>query len=246
MSGFFSKDMILGSALERASMGGGAWWAVYVTGVVGGFITAFYSMRLIALTFWNKQGEASEHAHESPDVMTIPLTILAALSVLGGLLGLPALLGSMGEFMPHWLAPLLAPRGMEAEAGGHTLEVAAIAISSVAAILGVALSYKTYVDVPSSPAWEGGPLRAFLAGAWGIDAAYRRFIVEPVMSFAHGLWEVVDAAILDRGFVDGFGRLARGAGELASSLETGRVARYAAYVAVGAVVVVAAAVVRLQ
>jgi NADH-quinone oxidoreductase subunit L len=244
MSGFFSKDMILGSALERASMGGGAWWGVYLVGMAGAFITAFYSTRLIALTFWNKQGEASEHAHESPDVMTVPLTILAALSILGGLLGLPALFGSAGEFMPHWLSPLLAPHGVEAEAGGHGLEAAALGISSVVAIFAVFLSYKMYVDVPASPAWESKPIRAFLAGAWGIDAAYRRFIVEPVMSFAHGLWEVVDAAILDRGFVDGFGRLARGAGELASSLETGRVARYAAYVAVGAVVVIAAAVVR--
>src|SRR5581483_10872207 len=224
------------------------------TGVFGGFITAFYSTRLIALTFWNKPGEASQHAHESPDVMTVPLMILAVLAVLGGFLGLPALLGSGGLLLPHWLEPILKTHVANvgehgAEAAEHAAvgrEVAAFAISTMAALAGIFLSYKTYVDQPLPAAEIGaGPLaptRSFLAGAWGIDAAYRRFIVEPVMSFAHGLWEIADATLLDKGLVDGAGRLARGFGELASALETGRVARYAAYLAVGAVALLAAAV----
>ncbi|MEZ0228664.1 MAG: NADH-quinone oxidoreductase subunit L [Planctomycetota bacterium] len=255
-SGYFSKDMILGSAFMKAMDHGSGWWLVYVTGVVGGLLTAFYSTRLIALTFWNKPGEASQHAHESPDVMTVPLVVLACLSILGGLLGLPELLGHVGNWMPEWLKPLLAPiagehaapaHGEEAAAAHHAgREMIAIGISTVAALVGIAAGFKTYVNAPL-PAFEigAGPLagvRAFLANAWGIDAAYRRFIVEPVMAFAHGLWEIADAAILDRGLVDGAGRLARGFGELASSLETGRVSRYAAYLAVGAVALIAAAV----
>ncbi len=250
-SGFFSKDLILGSALDKALDAGSGWWLVYLAGVVGGFITAFYSTRLIALTFWNKPGEASEHAHESPDVMTMPLAVLAVLAVLGGLLALPEGLHATGAalLLPGWLAPILAPNTAEvvtAAEGSGVRELAAFAISTFAALAGVALGWKVYVNAPL-PAAETGtgswaPARAFLANAWGIDAAYRRFIVEPVMAFAHGLWEIVDVAILDRGLVDGAGRLARGFGELAGSFETGRVARYAAYIALGAAVLLAASV----
>ncbi|MBI3726394.1 NADH-quinone oxidoreductase subunit L, partial [bacterium] len=121
-AGFFSKDMILGKALERALSSGApaGWWLVYLLGVAGGLLTAFYATRLIALAFLGKQGEASEHAHESPPLMTGPLVALAVLATLGGLLGLPELLGHrVGAALPRFLEPVLAAhRGAEAASEG--------------------------------------------------------------------------------------------------------------------------------
>ncbi len=244
LSGFFSKDMILGAALEKGLDHHWAWGAVYAVGVVGGFITAYYSARLIVLTFLGRPGEAAEHAHESPDVMTWPLVILAVLSVLGGFLGLPAFLGHAGGALNAFLEPVLATGEHVAEGSGR--EIMAMAISGIAALLGAGLGYLKYAAAPLPAAEIGAgpfaPVRRFLASAWGIDAFYRRFIVEPVMAFAGYLWQIFDVAILDKGLVDGTGRLAEGFGKLASSLQTGRVARYAAYLALGAAALVVAAV----
>jgi NADH-quinone oxidoreductase subunit L len=266
LSGFFSKDMILGHALEKATAHGAspAWFLVYAVGVIGGFITAFYSTRLIAMAFYGPEGETAKHAHESPPVMTGPLVVLAALSVLGGLLGLPGLLPEWSALaLPRFLQPILAPAAEltaeaahavhgaaahEAAHGSAKIELLAILISSAAAIAGVLLGRSYYLlgKMPESVrlAEEGkgslAGLRGLLTQAWRVDEAYRRFIAEPVLDFSKTLWKLADDALLDRGIVDGFGRIARGMGELVTAFQTGRVARYAAYVAVGAVALLVA------
>ena len=122
----------------------------------------------------------------------------------------------------------------------------AILISTIAALAGAFLGWTTYANgaVPVITEAEDGrgalaPVKRVLANAWGIDGLYYRFIVDPVMGIGRWLWEYVDDAFLDRGLVDGVGRLARGLGELVTSFQTGRVGRYAAYLAVGAVAILA-------
>jgi NADH-quinone oxidoreductase subunit L len=257
-AGFFSKDMILGHAFERAMDGPWQWGLVYVLGVVGGFLTAFYSMRLIVLAFFGKPGDAAAHAHESPPNMTVPLVVLAVLAILGGLLGLPAVGVPAGASLalPHFLDPILGtgahaasgtvPAAAAEHAESASREVMAMLISTIAALGGAFVGWTAYAKgglpvITEAETGQGalGPLKPVLASAWGIDGLYYRVFVDPLMGMASWLWEYVDTAFLDRGLVDGVGRLARGFGELVTSFQTGRVARYAAYVAVGAVAVLA-------
>src|SRR5262249_35018371 len=106
MSGFFSKDEILAHTFEH----GGAYYALWAIGLATAAMTAFYTWRMVALTFFGPERfhEAGVHPHESPSVMTLPLGILAVLSVFGGVLGLPAVFGAT-NVIGEWLAPVLEP-----------------------------------------------------------------------------------------------------------------------------------------
>ena len=114
LSGFFSKDEILWQAFS-SSHGSPVLWVI---AALAAGITAFYMFRLVFLTFFGKSRmdpEVEKHAHESPWTMTVPLTILAVLSVAGGWIGIPAVLGGSNLF-EHWLAPVFHP---VAAAGAH-------------------------------------------------------------------------------------------------------------------------------
>ena len=254
VGGYFSKDMILGKALEVALDPHHPWMlVVYGMGAIGGLITAFYSMRLIAFAFLGKPGRTAEHAHEAPPLMAQPLMILAVLTLLSGLLGLPAFAGFGGgsDLLEHFLEPAIGSGPVvHAVEHGAGAEITAVIISTILALAGAGLGYVAYARGPMT-SWlddaEAGrgslaQPRRFLANAWGIDALYRSAIVEPIFETARALWELVDDALLDRGIVDGAARLARGFAELMAELENGWVLRYAAYVAVGVIAILAASV----
>ena len=100
-SGFFSKDEILSHAFAQSP-------TLYILGVIGAMLTAFYMFRMLYLTFYGKfrgTHEQEHHLHESPSTMTIPLIVLAILSALGGLLGIPESLGGH-HWLQHWLEPV--------------------------------------------------------------------------------------------------------------------------------------------
>ena len=113
-AGFVSKDEILWNAFDHHL---GLW----VVGITAAFLTAFYMFRLLSLTFFGSNRadpEVQSHIHESPRSMTIPLIVLAALSVLGGLLGVPEALGQFlgwhdSHMLANWLAPSLALPSVE-------------------------------------------------------------------------------------------------------------------------------------
>ena len=103
-AGFFSKDEILWKAFSQGSV-----W-LWLLGFLGAGLTAFYMMRLVSLTFLgeNRAGdEVKSHIHESPATMTMPLVILAALSLAGGWIGIPHFMGGANQF-EHWLEPVFA------------------------------------------------------------------------------------------------------------------------------------------
>jgi len=116
LAGFFSKDEILWFAFSSPG-GGVVLWAI---GFLVAGLTAFYMMRLVVLTFYGENRASTEvrdHIHESPPTMTVPLVILAILSVIGGWIGWPHFLGGANHF-EQWLAPVFA------SAGGHAADVA--------------------------------------------------------------------------------------------------------------------------
>jgi NADH-quinone oxidoreductase subunit L len=115
LSGFFSKDEILWKAYSSPH----GHWAFWLAGILGAGITAFYMFRLVFLAFFGEcraDKETKHHIHESPRVMTIPLIVLAFLSVVGGWIGVPEVLKGGNQFH-HYLAPVVSPE----EAHGKTL-----------------------------------------------------------------------------------------------------------------------------
>lgn len=250
LSGFFSKDMILFETLVRASSAtsSGAWYFIYVMGVLTGFITAAYSTRLICMTFLGEyRGHGKPHA--PPDSMRAPLVVLGVLALGGGILGLPALVPGVAELLPHYLGQIWKPLGAKVAAMRpdehlvHKLEWMGLAIGGAAAVAGVAAGWHFWGEKqPADIRWETettGKLAGFrrlLQGAWYYDELVNKKFVQPMVKFVSDiLWKHVDDTGIDQGLVDGTGRVAVQLSLFTRMFQTGRVSRYAAYVVMGVV-----------
>ncbi|MFN2375325.1 MAG: NADH-quinone oxidoreductase subunit L [Candidatus Binatia bacterium] len=228
LAGFFSKDEILASAWA----GGHTW--LWACGVAGAAMTAFYMTRLYVLTFrgtFRGDHHTWAHAHESPKSMTMPLVILAALSVVGGYVGIPHALGGHNAF-GSYLAPSV---------GHHELGIAVdtelmlMAVSVGAAFLGMGLAWTMYSRDPRADKGLSralGGLYPRLERAYDVDALYDHTVVQPLMRGSEKLWIDVDVAIID-GVANGTAAAATGMGGLLRRWSTGNVQHYMLTVLVG-------------
>ncbi len=151
-SGFFSKDEILSKLFF------GGHYPVFGLAVLTAFITAFYMWRLISLTFYGKPryDEAHVHPHESPATMTIPLIILAILSVVGGFIGIPHIIGP--NLIEHWLEPVFAP-ALAMLPEHHVVastEIGLIVFSVLVAAIAIILSLRMFKSGERLYAFSGG------------------------------------------------------------------------------------------
>ncbi len=266
LAGFFSKDEILWKAFS--SDGGGiTLWAVAF--LVAG-LTAFYMMRLVVLTFHGENRASHEvrhHIHESPLSMTLPLVVLAVLSVVGGWIGWPAFLGGANHF-EHWLAPVFAGGGHEAAAaathggealahgvaaahgaaeahgGGHVALERGLAAASLAwGLLGLTLGFIVYsrrtkvADAVRGLA-GGWPYRVLL-NKYYVDEAYQGAFIRPGFRLSKTvLWKGVDAGVIDGLLVNGSALVVAVIGSLLRLLQNGLVRFYAWSFTVGVAVFV--------
>ena len=220
LAGFFSKDEILGHAFNRynEALIVDRYLFLWAIGLITAGITAFYMFRLLFLAFYGRSRvatELEEHIHESPKSMTVPLTILAFLSICGGWFALPVLWGEDNTF-GTFLEPAL--RGVKdqigaVELGHHTLfkEYLLMMASVGIAALGIWLAYRLYLQYPKLhakivAAWPR--LYNLLLNKYYVDEIYDALFVNRVkdLSTAFG---VVDAKLIDGVGVDGAGWLAR-------------------------------------
>ena len=214
LAGFWSKDEILGMAFK------GGHPVLGLVGLTGAFLTAFYMFRLFYLTFTGTTRMAPEvahHVHESPAVMTVPLMILAGLSLLGGLLlGFPPEHGWLNEF----LAPVIAGEGAEAHHGFGAVDFALMAASVLVALAGWWTAYTMYVRKPElAPLWAVRFQGAYtlLLNMYWVDELYDALVVEP--SKRLGLaWGWFDRVVID-GMVNGVGRMTSGGAWLSTWIE---------------------------
>ena len=221
LAGFFSKDEILGHAFNRHSeaLFVDRYLFLWAIGLITAGITAFYMFRLLFLAFYGRSRVASEleeHIHESPKSMTVPLMILAFLSICGGWFALPVLWGENNTF-DTFLEPAL--RGVTAGRSGrrkwsitrlfkeYLLMMASVGIAA----LGIWLAYRLYLQYPKLhakivAAWPR--LHNLLVNKYYVDEIYDALFVNRVkdLSTAFG---VVDAKLIDGVGVDGAGWLAR-------------------------------------
>ena len=240
MSGFFSKDEILAHAFGHGSL----YYVLWLAGLVGAMLTAFYTWRMVALTFFGEERFDAHrvHPHESPSSMTVPLVILAVLSVAGGVLNLPHVLPFAG-ILDHWLEPVTAQgTAILAEHLGETPHLSALTewcllgLGSLIALVFAHKGFHAYVDGPRRDDVERAKrpeLVGFLENAWRIDATYAQKIVQPVKLVAFLLATVVDQLGID-GLVNGAGLGAMALGRSLRRMVDGSVKNYALYMAAGA------------
>jgi NADH-quinone oxidoreductase subunit L len=242
-SGFFSKDEMLWWAY---SSNHGS-WLLWLVGFLAAGMTAFYMFRQVFMTFYGKERiteKARGHIHESPFVMTLPLLILGALALLGGYVGVPALLGGYNH-LEHFLDPVfgqtIATYGIHTHEYSHGVELGFMGMSVVIAFLGIWVAYFMYILKPELP----GKLRASFEGTyrtllnkWYVDEIYDALFVNPTKRLGTFLWKGFDVVVVD-GIVNGFGKTVNGLSRLLRFTESGLFQNYALTMVVGTVVIVA-------
>jgi NADH-quinone oxidoreductase subunit L len=227
LAGFFSKDEILIHAWQRSPL-------LYAIGALTAFLTAFYVFRAVALAFWGESRvDAETHVHEPPPIMTLPLALLAALSVAGGWIG-----SALGA----WLSPVFAGAAREVRIA-HGLESALMAGSVVAGLGGIGLAVWLYWARPQlAPrlASAAGALYRLVENKYYVDEIYGAVIVRPMVAVSRKfLWRVMDAGVID-GAVNLVGLQAAVTGEVLRRIQSGNIRSYAGWVVLGAVAVVVA------
>ncbi len=261
-AGFFSKDEIIWYAGAAAEGPHAAWYTLFwVMSLAAALMTAFYMTRMMVMTFHgpNRTGEKeAQHLHEAPLNMTVPLGILAVLSVFGGWINVPEALHEswiglfgvlpMSEWLHHWLEPVVHTAmdlrvehvGAFAEAspiGGG--EVAWAGISTLLAAIvvgGSVVLVRGWTIVPADESPEPTGFQNVLYHKWYVDELYDRVILRPIVAGSKFLWRVVDAGIVD-GLVNFAGWIARAVGGIASIFQTGSVNTYAFILTVGVVLI---------
>jgi NADH-quinone oxidoreductase subunit L len=231
-AGFFSKDAILFAAYNYEQNGK----VLYGVGLFAAVLTSFYMFRLIRLTFFTqpRYDEHQVHVHESPKNMTVPLMILALLSLVGGWFAFPALWGG-----PNYFAEFLAPIfGASESAGGeaaHSLELTLSAVAVLAATIGLITAWRMYAKDVKRGTSEG--LHKILYHKYYVDELYHAVVIGPLLWLARNvLWKVVDVGIID-GSVNGIASGTTAVGDTVRHTQSGNTRSYAVWVLVGAIVI---------
>jgi NADH-quinone oxidoreductase subunit L len=238
-AGYFSKDMIL-EAAWAAGTGVGRY--SYTLGVLAAFLTAFYSWRLIIMTFHGTpraDHEVMHHVHESPKVMLAPLVVLALGAIFAGAIGFEYFVGE--ERAEFWReAILVLPEHDSVEAAHHVPAIISL-LPLIAALLGIATAYLCYMFRPEIPAMMARRFRGiylFLLNKWYFDELYDALIVRPVMALGYALWKKGDGGVIDGFGPDGIASVTRGLAVRAGRLQTGYLYHYAFAILIGVVVMV--------
>ena len=246
-AGFFSKDEILAGAW---SSGHPVVWAILLAAAG---ITAFYMTRLTWLVFFGRfrgERETWSHAHESPRSMTLPLVVLALLSIAGGWIGIPAVLtgGADWNVLHGWLAPALTSPGAHGHGGEHaaagaehaaasSAELLLVAAALAAAIGGILLALAVYRREGRAErlARAAGPVYALVRNLYWVDELYERVVVRPFYFFSR-VFRAFDRFVVD-GAVNFAGILADVTGQFVKLFQTGLVRNYALMFLIGVVAI---------
>lgn len=224
-SGFFSKDEILAHVYEHNKI----FWGI---AVIGAMFTSFYMFRMMYLTFsGNFRGTSDQehHLHESPASMTIPLIVLAVLSALGGIIGIPAVLGG-GHWLESFLAPVFAVSASKSAtlALDHTTEYILMGVSVGGALIAMIYAYTRYVKqshIPAEDRVERGTLARLSYNKFFIDELYNSLITRPLDALSGFFFRTIDKLGIDC-IVNGLGKGAIESSKGFRLLQTGMVGFY--------------------
>ena len=232
LSGFFSKDAILTQAYASGH------YFIWVLGIIGAVLTAFYMFRLIFLTFHGEERiepEAKKHLHESPPMMTIPLALLAFFSIIAGYIGLPIVFGKNLDRFGHFLEPVIA-KGHEAHLS-HQTEWLLILISVAVAFAGILIAWIFYLKKPRIPHGLVAKfpfLYKLLYNKYYVDEIYNAAFVNSTIRGSELIYDKFDLKVID-GAANGMGSATNFFGKILSYFQTGLIKDYALIFLLGAI-----------
>jgi NADH-quinone oxidoreductase subunit L len=250
-SGFFSKDEILWWAFA-STRGNLLVWGIVV---IAAFMTAFYMFRCLYMTFYGEQKtnpKAKDHIHESPWVITLPLVVLAGLATVGGLVGIPNVLGKLIGDIPnkleHFLEPVFGPAQetyriavKESLAHATGVEFGLMGFSVVVALAGITLATIMYIKDPSLPGKftaKFSQLHRAVFNKWYVDEIYDALFVNTTKKLGTFCWKGFDVLVVD-GVVNGIGKVVSVSSSVLRYTQTGLFQNYALTMVLGTVVMVA-------
>lgn len=227
-SGFFSKDEILAAAFAKNPL----YWGLAVVGAV---MTAFYMFRLYALTFLGKfrgTHEQEHHLHESPKAMTIPLVVLAILSVVGGFVGIPAVFMEHAHALEHFLSPIIAKQEMHHLS--HNTEYMLMGASMGLALIAIVVAWMKFSKQTQFS--EPTDLGKILSNKWYVDELYDTVIAKPLLWIAGIFNSIIEKSGID-GLVNGVGKSIQYTGRQIRLLQSGQVGSYVFMMVIGIITV---------
>jgi NADH-quinone oxidoreductase subunit L len=229
-SGFFSKDEILSATFAQSPL-------LYVLGVGGALLTAFYMFRALAMTFKGKfrgTAEQEQHIHESPATMTIPLIILAILSFIGGFIGMPEVFIKNANKFHDFISPVFAHSAqiMNEHTVPHQTDLILIIVSSVLMIIVSFWGYNKFKNYsPAVAVSDNGFVKA-IKNKFYIDEAYDMLFVKPYRSLGAFFNNIFDKKGID-GIVNGVGRSVNYGSRQLRLLQSGQVGSYLLLMVIG-------------
>ncbi|MEY3946719.1 MAG: NADH-quinone oxidoreductase subunit [Bacteroidota bacterium] len=217
-AGFFSKDEILAAAHDKHPV-------YYVLGVTTSLMTAFYMFRLYFLAFSGKfrgTAEQEHHLHESPFSMTLPLMLLALLSIVGGWIGIPAVFAADMHWLSGFLSPVvptLVPHHVS-----HEMELMLMGAVVLLVIIMIIIAFRKFgKDEIVNEAPVG--LSKILANKWYVDELYQAVIIRPIEGIAAFFNKVLEARVID-GMVNGVGKAVQFSSRQLRLVQSGQVGSY--------------------
>ena len=234
-SGFFSKDEILTALFEKNPL-------LWILGVLGALMTAFYMFRLYFLVFNGKykgDEKTEQHIHESPKVMWIPLIILAILAIAGGWIGLPAFTGAQ-----HWLKIYLSP---VFSASSQILlnvspfpvseEILLILTSVVGVLISIVFAWFIYGKTNKTKQSKTPALFKIFEARFWMDEIYAFLFVKPLIWLSDTFYRIVEVKWLD-GIVNGVGTLVVRTGDKLKYIQNGYTEFYVFMMVLGIIVLI--------
>ena len=231
LAGFFSKDEILWKVFSSPQGSSLLWFF----GALAALFTAFYMFRLLFLTFHGKsrvEKDKEHHLHESPPTMLFALVILALLSIVGGYIGVPKILGGHNIF-ESFLEPVFTryPVLGPLAGGVHpiSLEWALLLVSVAVALLGILLALLLYLKqdrIPAALVKRFPSLYNLILNKYFVDEVYGALIVIPGRKLSELTYDRFDLGIVD-GLVNFVGEFVVRAGEGLKRVQMGYVRQYA-------------------
>ena len=231
-AGFFSKDEILAHTYEHSQL-------LWFVGSIASAGTAFYMFRMLYLTFYGKfrgTHEQEHHLHESPKSMTIPLMVLAALTVFGGLFGMPEFWG-MKNWMSENLDPIIIRKNPSILS--HETEWTLMIIAVGVAISTIYFAYQMFMKYKVLPAEKEADMKPFqrvIFHKFYVDEFYDAIIRKPLDAISQVFYKFFDKQILD-GIVNGTGDVTKWSASQLRNLQTGRIGFYIMVMVVGIITI---------
>jgi NADH-quinone oxidoreductase subunit L len=215
-SGFFSKDAILLSAFENNKI-------LYAIALFGAMLTAFYMFRLLVIAFtgtFRGTEEQKNHLHESSPTITIPLIILAVLSIIGGFVGIPDVFVHGGDKLAAFLSPVIPIK--QREVVSPSTEISLMALSTVLVIASIIFAWFRFRNSSFS---ESKGIGKVLENKWYVDELYDKIIIKPLSKLGTFLNSIFEKQVVD-GLVNGVGKLVSYGSRQLRLLQSGQVGSY--------------------